>query len=134
MQRIPTIYIAPSEIHKRGVFAGEKIKKGELIEICPVIVLPKKETKIIHKTTLHDYYFLWGKAQKKSAMVLGWGMIYNHSYEPNAKYLLDYGQRTVDFYAIKKIKPGDEIVVNYNGLSHVKDSVWFDVKNKKRKR
>lgn len=134
MQRVPSLFVAPSEVHGRGVYTTEKIKKGALIEICPVIVLPKKETKIIHETVLHDYYFLWGESQKKSAMVLGWGMIYNHSYEPNAKYLLDYENNTVDFYAIKKIKPGEEIMVNYNGEPHLKKPVWFDIENKKGKR
>ena len=132
MQRIPTLYMAPSGIHGRGVFAGEEIMEGALIEICPVIVLPEAETKIIHGTVLHDYYFLWGDAQKESAIVLGFGSIYNHSYQPNAKYLLDYEQHTVDFYAIKNIGPGEEITINYNGEPHLKTPLWFNMEKKKR--
>jgi SET domain-containing protein len=134
MQRIPSLYVAPSEIHGQGVFSGEPIEEGALIEICPVIVLSEEDTQIIHETFLHDYYFLWGEAQKESAIVLGYGCIYNHAYEPNAKYLLDYEQRTVDFYAIKGIEAGEEICTNYNGEPHVQTPVWFHSEFKKRRK
>lgn len=103
-----------------------------MIEICPVIVLPEEETRIIHGTSLHDYYFLWGEEQKQSAIVLGFGSMYNHAYRPNAKYLLDYEQMTVDFYAVEDIGAGEEITVNYNGEPHLQDPVWFDLGKKKR--
>jgi len=69
------IYIAPSGLEGRGVFAAQDIDKGEIIEICPVIVLTKKERTTINGTLLHDYYFQWGKNQKKAAIVLGYGSI-----------------------------------------------------------
>ncbi|MEZ4956625.1 MAG: SET domain-containing protein [Saprospiraceae bacterium] len=132
MQRIPSLFTAPSDISGRGVFTGEPIEEGALIEICPVIVLPEKELPIIHGTTLHDYYFLWGDDQKQCAIALGYGSLYNHSYEPNAKYLLDYDHQTIDFYAIKNIEPGEEILVNYNGEAHLQGRVWFDNQEKMR--
>lgn len=104
-----------------------------MIEICPVIVLPEEELSIIHNTKLHDYYFLWGDEQQQCAIVLGFGSIYNHSYQPNARYLLDYEQLTVDFYAVKDIGAGEEITTNYNGESHIQTAVWFDSEMKKRK-
>lgn len=133
MQRIPTLFMAPSELGGRGVFTGEPVEEGALIEICPVIVLKETETPIIHGTTLHDYYFLWGDEQKQCAIALGFGSIYNHAYEPNARYLLDYEHFTIDFYAVKNIGPGEEITVNYNGEPHVQTPVWFDLEMKKRK-
>ncbi|HFA51273.1 MAG TPA: SET domain-containing protein-lysine N-methyltransferase [Bacteroidetes bacterium] len=126
MQRIHSLFIAPSNLGGRGVFTGEDIEEGALIEICPVIVLPEKELPIIHGTFLHDYYFLWGDEQKQCAIALGYGSLYNHSYQPNAKYLLDYEHRTIDFYCLKKIEAGEEILVNYNGEAHLQGKVWFD--------
>lgn len=126
MQRIPSLFIAQSQLGGRGVFTGEPIEEGALIEICPVIVLPEKELEMIHRTTLHDYYFLWGDDQKQCAIALGNGSLYNHSYEPNAKYLLDYEHSTIDFYCIKNIEIGEEVTVNYNGEPHLQDRVWFD--------
>ncbi|MEO1260691.1 MAG: SET domain-containing protein [Bacteroidota bacterium] len=126
MQRIPTLFTAPSDLGGRGVFTGEPVEAEALIEICPAIVLPEAELPTIHGTTLHDYYFLWGDDQKQCAIALGYGSLYNHSYQPNAKYLLDYDHQTIDFYAIKKIEPGEEILVNYNGEPHLQERVWFD--------
>lgn len=133
MQRIPSLFTAASEIGGRGVFTGEPVEAGALIEICPVIVLPEAELPVIHGTVLHDYYFLWGEEQKQCAIALGFGSLYNHSYQPNARYLLDYEQLTIDFYAIKNIGSGEEITVNYNGEPGVQTPVWFDLATKKRK-
>lgn len=126
MQRIPSLFITTSDLGGRGVFTGSPIEEGTLIEICPVIVLPSKERSIIHETSLHDYYFLWGEDQQQCAIALGNGSLYNHSYQPNAKYLLDYDHQTIDFYAIKNIEPGDEILVNYNGDPDGKGALWFN--------
>ena len=123
------LFIAPSDIEGRGVFAMENINKGEIIEICPVIILSKKDKKIIHKTLLHDYYFLWGKKQKQAAIVLGYGSIYNHSYRPNAVYLRNHKAKTMDIICRKAIKAGDEITINYNGDPKDKTAVWFDQSN-----
>lgn len=129
MQRLPFLFVAESENKGRGVFTGKPIKEGDLIEICPVIVLPRKEMKIIDKTVLYNYYFLWGKKQRKCAICLGYGSIYNHAYHPNARYELDIKNKTIDFFCIKDIPAGAEITVNYNGEAGDEKLVWFDKKN-----
>ena len=96
----------------RGVFARSPIKKGELIEECPVLVLPRKDYITAKKMLLRDYYFLWGTTT--CVICLGFGSLYNHSYEPNATYKKNIKQRTIRFSAIKDIKKGEEITVNYN--------------------
>ena len=125
-QRHPSVFIAPSELHGRGVFAAEPIEAGAIIEICPVLVLPPKDLTLIHKTALHDYYFLWGDAETDCGIVLGYGSIYNHSYEPNAEYTPDYVGDTLTIYAYKNIAAGDEITFNYNGNPESKTKIWFD--------
>ena len=127
-QRVPFLFITESSLGGRGVFTGESLEAGDLIEICPVIVLPEKDLPVIHSTKLHDYYFLWGDDQQQCAIALGYGSLYNHAYEPNARYLLDYEHQTIDFYCIKNIAAGEEITVNYNGEPEVKTLVWFDEK------
>lgn len=130
--RVPSLYIAESERGGRGVFAGEPLEVGSLIEICPAIVLPAEELPIIHGTKLHDYYFLWGDDQKQCAIALGYGSLYNHAYDPNAHYLVDYEHETIDFYCIKNISAGEEITVNYNGEPDILTPVWFDEKKSSR--
>lgn len=97
-----------------------------MIEICPVIVLPPEQLQLIHNSMLHDYYFLWGPQQDRPAIALGYGSIYNHSYEANANYRFDYDNNTIDFYAVKSIAAGEEITVNYNGDPADPKPVWFD--------
>ena len=48
------------------------------------------------------------------AIALGFGSIYNHSYEPNATYKKKSESKVIDFVAIKGIKKDEEITVNYN--------------------
>lgn len=124
-QRLPFIYVANSAIHGRGVFTAEPLSAGDIIEICPVIVLPPEQLTIIHNSKLHDYYFLWGPDQDRPAIALGYGSIYNHAYEANANYRFDYVNNTIDFFAVKPIAAGEEITVNYNGEPNNTQPVWF---------
>ena len=100
----------------RGVFAGDAIPKGALIEQCPVIALTDpRDRDRLRKTGLVNYYFLWGEKRNHAAICLGWGSVYNHSFEPNARYEKVMEDRRMDFYALRDIAPGEEILVNYNG-------------------
>jgi len=61
-------------------------------------------------------------------VVLGFGSIYNHSHQPNAKYKEKYKDRSIDFIAINEIKKDEEITVNYNqGKQKHKSPLWFNV-------
>lgn len=109
----------------RGVFAREFIPEGTVFERVPVIVIPSEE--ILAEAAggvVQDYVFQWGRGTV--ALALGFGSIYNHSYQPNARYD-DVGRMTKIFTAVRDIDPGQEITVNYNGHEDDKTPVWFDV-------
>jgi len=106
----------------RGVFARRLIRKGEVIERVPVIVLPAEE--VVGGTTLANYAFKWGRSQ--AALALGYGSLYNHSYRPNARYD-DVGRQAKAFTALRDIAAGEEVTVNYNGEPEDRSPVWFDV-------
>lgn len=108
------VYLADSNIKhaSRGIFATQKIKKGETIEVCPIILL-KDEVPKLKKSELYHYYFLWGN-QSDVAIALGFGSIYNHSYKPNATYEKHLKARTIEFIALESIDKGEEITINYN--------------------
>jgi len=126
----PRVEIKKSQIPKagRGVFARELIRKNEIIEECPVLVVPRKDYSILKKTILHDYYFMWGKVT--CGICLGFGSMYNHSYKPNATYKKDIRKHIIRFVAISDIKKGEEITVNYNyGDPNIKKTLWIkDIK------
>lgn len=125
MNQRPGLYIAHSEGKGRGVFTSQSIEKGEIIEICPVLVIPKTELPIIHKTVLHDYYFLWGDHLEECAIALGFGSIYNHKLHPNANFILDIENLTIDIEAVIDISEGEEITLNYHGEPGNTDKLWF---------
>ncbi|MFZ3301116.1 MAG: SET domain-containing protein-lysine N-methyltransferase, partial [Microgenomates group bacterium] len=106
------IIVQQSKVAKGlGVFAKKDIKKGELIEKAPLLLMPMKEFEYIKKTKLYYYFFEY--TNKHFAIALGYGSLYNHSYNPNARYYYNYSKQ-LEIYAIKDIKNGEEIVFNYN--------------------
>lgn len=119
-----SIFVKDTGKYGRGVFAKRNIKKGEIIEIAPVIIIKKDEWEKMKNTILSNYVFRW---KQHKAIVLGYGSLYNHSYRPNAKYITNFNDQTIDFYARTNIKKGEEILVNYNGKPDDLTPVWFDV-------
>jgi SET domain-containing protein len=111
----------------RGVFAARDITKGELIHEAPVIAYPNKEHEYIEKTLLADYAFEYGI--NHTCLLLGYGMLFNHSYQPNATYEINFPNHTFDFYAYTDIKAGEEILINYNGDEDDQEPLWFDKGN-----
>jgi hypothetical protein len=120
------IEVKKSEVaHGNGVFALTSFKKNDVIEICPAIFLPIAEFEILKKTKMFYYYFEY--STKEIAVVLGYGSIYNHSYKPNSQYRFNFHKRVMVVRAIKNIKPGDEILFNYNFWARDKTSLedWY---------
>jgi uncharacterized protein len=112
----------------KGVFTKSFIAEGIVIEIAPMLVLPENDKKLIDKTHLYNYYFLWGIENKKIAIALGYGSIYNHSFQPNVAYKMDFENETITFVAWRNILPNEELLINYNGDEDNTNQLWFDVK------
>ena len=107
-----------SSKHGRGVFAGETIKKGRVIEQCYLIVSKGRER------ALEDYYF---QAKKGKFVILtGCGIIYNHADEPNADYDFNLKRNIATFKATQTIRKGEEINISYGPK-------WFSSRGKKPK-
>lgn len=123
MIQVKTSPLSNGELN-RGVFTTQDIAKGELIHEAPVIPFPNEEHVFIEKTLLADYVFEFG--EDHTALLLGYGMLFNHSYQPNATYLINYENLTVDFYAHADIKAGEEILINYNGEVDNDTPLWFN--------
>jgi len=109
----------------RGVFALRPFHPGDIVERSPVIVLSADHWQICEKTDLHNYAFGWGPDRDEAAIALGFGSLFNHSYDPNAFYRKRPEAGVIEFVALTDIRPGDEITVNYNGSPYGKMPVWF---------
>lgn len=93
----------------RGVFAARPFRAGEVVEVCPVIVLATGEGAA---GTLADYVFCWGD-DGRLAVALGHGSLYNHSATPNAAFDADFDRREVVFRAARAIEAGEQIFIDY---------------------
>jgi uncharacterized protein len=121
------VYVSDTGEKGRGVFARRKILKGEIIERCPVIVVPRQEWTTIDETVLSNYVFDWGEDEEDAAVALGYISIYNHSYTPSAELTEDLDENVIEVSALRDIEEGQEIYVNYNGVPDNREELWFDV-------
>ncbi len=94
----------------RGVFAGRAYRKGEVIEVCPVIrVTPGADGTA--DGGLEYYVFQWDKGAL--AVALGYGSLYNHSPEANAKFTPRHARNDIVFKATRDISVGEQIFIDY---------------------
>jgi SET domain-containing protein len=111
-----------------GVFALKDFKEGEVIESAPALIFDSKGRKNLEKTLLSHYVYPW-RSTRGAALVLGYGSIYNHSYSPNADWKQNFKTKCMVYRAVRPIKKGEEILINYNGEPDDKTEIdWFDVK------
>jgi len=111
----------------RGIFANKKIRSGTVIEVCPILILPRNDWKYLEKTLLSHYVFNWAGGSK--ALALGNGSLYNHSKKPNCKAIwvkIKKNTYCFEYTASRSIRKGEEICIDYgyrpNGYSEKLDS------------
>jgi SET domain-containing protein len=95
--------------HGRGVFATAAIAKGETIEVCPVLTVEAADANGV----LADYVVDLGDDSDGSALMLGYGSLYNHSENPNAEYVYE-SDEAYAFVATRDIAAGEEITISYS--------------------
>lgn len=104
------IYVKEASPEKgRGVFAKVPIKKGESIELCPVI--PERSWEALEKTALKDYYFCFG--EEDVCIILGFGSLYNYSADPNAEVVRHIDKLIYEYVATRDIEKDEEICFKY---------------------
>src|SRR4051794_16082638 len=118
------VMVARSRVHGLGVFATDAFEVDELIEACPVLVVPADQCSHLEWTTLSGYYFHWDN--DAAGLALGYGSLYNHSWTPNARYDHDYENGVIEYSAVRPIQPGEEVTINYLGEPEARGELWFD--------
>ena len=120
----------------RGVFATRDIPAATLIERVPVILIPKQQVfgdnEVARRATLISWYvFDWEGMTKRPyvALALGYGSVYNHSPDPNAR-VERHAPDLLEITARRDIPAGAEIFINYLGedARGKKGNVGFDVR------
>lgn len=113
----------------RGVVAAEDIRKGDLIERSPVLIIPHEDRPAIDKTIIFTYVFMWEhgtveedlyKHEGRAAITLGFTSLLNHSHKPNAEFIRHIDELLLDVVALRDIKKGEEVTIDYQM------TLWFD--------
>ncbi len=99
-----------STVSGRGAFALKKIRDGDLIERCPALEVTDKDI----GGELLNYVF-YGSNESARLVVMGNGMLFNHSSTPNVAYYREetgLGPELV-LYALRNISKGEELFYSY---------------------
>ena len=125
---LPFLFIGPAASMGRGVFTSEDIAAGTVVEVAPVLVMSVEERKLLDQTLLHDYIFEWGEEETQCCMALGYVPVFNHSYESNCEYEMDFELEQISIKTVHAVKAGEELFINYNGDWNDSKLLWFDAK------
>lgn len=109
----------------RGIMTDTPIAKGATIEKAPVLFVPAEQWPAVEQTVFYHYCYSWGPESQHAALALGFGSLYNHSYEPAAVYVKHLDAMLVEFVALRDIAAGEEITINYNGDPLDTQPMWF---------
>lgn len=124
----PSLHIAQTSQKGKGVFTSENLAADLVIEVSPVIVMSLQDRVHLDKTLLHDYIFEWGEEKNNCCMALGFVPMYNHSYQSNCEYFMDYKDDVIFVKTVRPIHAGEELTINYNGDWNDDKKVWFETK------
>ncbi len=128
------LYLADAGHKGRGVFCTKPIRKGETLEITPVVLLNEAETDSADKGILNDYTFIVGKISEKqkksrgikdtenaSAVLFGLMTFCNHDEHPNAEIVWEEQGGTLYYFLIatRAIPKHTEICTSYG-------DTWFE--------
>lgn len=112
----------------RGIVAGRRFSCGDVVDAAPVVVIPGRQRPLVERTVLAQFSFVWDDATGSTAVALGRGSLFNHSYEPNVAAEKHVASRMIYFTALRDIDRGEELTLNYHGDASCLDPIWFDVK------
>lgn len=125
------VYVRNTKTMGRGLFATKLIKKGQVIEASPCIILEGRDYDKIQDSKLRFYVFETTKSSKKTALALGIGSLFNHSFDNhNVTYRYDRKSNKVVFKATQNILKGEQLFINY-GYDPVKESRNWDLQKAK---
>ncbi len=135
----PDVYVMDTGTRKgRGVFAARPFMAEELVELCPVILIPNpkslvsppQQIKVDFVRTMKLILFNWSGLTRTSgkALALGYGSLYNSANPANVRYEADPTLPALRFIAHRDIAADEELTINYSGIEggvESPDYHWF---------
>ena len=104
------VAIKASTVSGRGAFALKKISEGDIIERCPALEVTDRDI----GGELLNYVF-YGSTESARLVVMGNGMLFNHSSTPNVAYYREQSTLGVELvlYALRDISKEEELFYSY---------------------
>ncbi len=124
----PAVLVVDIPGKGRGMVAARRIQAGELVDTAPVIVVPARDYAAVSSTILDGYVYDWGTDGAELAVALGFGSLYNHSFQPNVHYTKRADIQAIEYRALTDIPRGAELLVNYNGAVDDVTPMRFEVR------
>jgi uncharacterized protein len=109
-----SLYVRTVRGMGRGVFAGRPFRAGEVIEVCPVLLIPESVERKCRDEIIDKYIFEWDKTGYVAAIAFGFGSLYNHSSDPNATFGRRKRDKVIVFRAKRDIAKDEQIFVDYD--------------------
>lgn len=109
------LYVGPSRLGGRGLFAGTDIAARELVTSASVLVLPPEQTAHVDEGLMRHYVFDWTPDADTTQYAVAFGEISlcNHSAQPNCRFELDRERLCVCLYAARDLQEGEELTIDY---------------------
>jgi uncharacterized protein len=113
--RTHPLYVGPSRLGGRGLFAGAPIPKGDLVTSASVLLVPPEQTGHVDQGLMRHYVFDWTPDAETTQYAIAFGEISfcNHSAQPNCRFELDRERLCVCLYAARDIREGEELTIDY---------------------
>jgi len=127
----PAAYIKDTATAKgMGVFAVRAFNEGDLVERCPVLLIPCRwdELPKNFQVRVFDWGYFVG-TPNIHAFALGWGSLYNHNDPANLRYHVNAESQLLIFTTVRSIAANEELTINYQakgGGPAGKDFDWFE--------
>jgi hypothetical protein len=115
LERSGGLYVGPSKLGGRGLFAGKDIGSGDMVTSASVLVLPPEQTAHVDEGLMRHYVFDWtpDAATTQYAVAFGEISFCNHSATPNCRFELDHERLCVRLYAARDLAAGEELTIDY---------------------
>ncbi|KAG6541340.1 hypothetical protein Mapa_017282 [Marchantia paleacea] len=117
----------------RGVYATRDIPQGCVVEISPVLLIPKEQYKTgVNQSELKNYVYTWnwgpgrGGRNGDMALALGLGSIFNHSRRANVSYRVRSDNLTIEYTTTSDIRAGEELCIYYGNLRFEEEELEDD--------
>lgn len=91
----------------RGVYTKKARKKGDVVEVCPLILRKTEDG----GDGFDDYVF--GYDDEHDSVPLGYCALYNHSETPNVEAETDTNSNVVRMLALRDIRPKEQLFMKY---------------------